>query len=146
MLENLDIGTIIIILICILGIILLISNCKKKCTMIEHFAVGPQQQSTQNVPQLPTQYVPQLPTQNVSSWDTRANIDKPIDQPIDQMVCHPDCCNFSTVKYDGLYSDQLKQAIAADAISNDKSMRSDYRCTNGEYGVGCPCIIKQNTK
>lgn len=62
---------------------------------------------------------------------------------IDKLKCHPDCCGDSWyTPFDGLTSDQIKQAIST-GMKGGPYIRTNYTCANGPNGAGCPCVTKE---
>jgi hypothetical protein len=65
------------------------------------------------------------------------------DYMVDNMTCHPSCCGDQwPVPFDGLTSSEVEKCIE-NRGKPGPFVRTNYTCTNGIGGTGCPCIDKK---
>ncbi|ANB50592.1 hypothetical protein [Powai lake megavirus] len=61
---------------------------------------------------------------------------------IDNAICSPDCCGTQWPMSDGLTVEDIKSQMSN--MNNKNNIGTNYTCTNGNNGRGCPCLTPES--
>nr|URM62247.1 hypothetical protein [Mimivirus sp.] len=61
---------------------------------------------------------------------------------VDNAICSPDCCGTQWPMSDGLTAEDIKYQISN--MNNKNNIGTNYTCSNGNNGRGCPCLTPKS--